>query len=71
LFRGVLGRYLAAGLARLARFRHPRVILRVHPGNIAALRCHAAAGVEPVEPDQAAAWNAGQPVGYVWLSLAT
>jgi ribosomal protein S18 acetylase RimI-like enzyme len=62
-----LGRYLAAELARLARFRYPRVFLRVHPGNIAALRCYAAAGFEPVEPDQAAAWNVGQPFGYVWL----
>lgn len=66
-----LGRYLAAGLARLARFRHPRVFLRVHPGNIAALRCYTAAGFEPLGPDQAAVWNVGQPVDYVWLSPAT
>ena len=66
-----VGRYLAAGLARAARFRHPRVFLRVHPGNIAALRCYAAAGFEPVEPHQAAVWNAGQPIDYVWLSPAT
>lgn len=66
-----LGRHLAAGLARLALFRHPQVFLRVHPGNIAALRCYAAAGFEPVEPDQAAAWNVGQPIGYAWLSLTT
>ena len=66
-----LGRYLAARLARLARFRHPRVFLRVHPGNIAALRCYAAAGFEPAGPDQAAVWNADQPVDYVWLSPAT
>jgi ribosomal-protein-alanine N-acetyltransferase len=66
-----LGRHLAAGLARLARFRHPRVFLRVHPGNIAALRCYATAGFEAVLPDQAAVWNAGQPVDYVWLSPAT
>jgi hypothetical protein len=46
------------------------VFLRVHPGNIAALRCYAAAGFELVEPDQAAVWNVGQPVGYVWLSPA-
>jgi [ribosomal protein S18]-alanine N-acetyltransferase len=65
-----LGRHLAAGLARLARLRHPRVFLRVHPGNTAALRCYTA-GYEPVGPDQAAAWNVGQPIGYVWLSLAT
>lgn len=65
-----LGRHLAAGLARLARLRHPRVLMRVHPGNTAALRCYAAAGFEPVGPDQAAAWNTGQPVRYVWLSIA-
>jgi ribosomal protein S18 acetylase RimI-like enzyme len=66
-----LGRHLAAGLAHLASLRHTRVFLRVHPGNTAALRCYAAAGFEPVAPDQAAAWNVGQPIGYVWLSLAT
>ena len=65
-----LGRYLTVALDRLARLRHPRVVLRVHPGNTAALRCYAAAGFEPVGPDQAAAWNVGQPVNYVWLSLA-
>jgi len=66
-----LGRRLAAELAWLARSRYPRVFLRVHPGNIAARRCYAAAGFAPVEPDQAAAWNVGQPIGYLWLSLAT
>jgi ribosomal protein S18 acetylase RimI-like enzyme len=62
-----LGQYLAVDLSRLARLRHPRVFLRVQPGNIAALRCYAAAGFEPVEPDQAAIWNVGQPVEYEWL----
>jgi ribosomal protein S18 acetylase RimI-like enzyme len=66
-----LGRRLAAGLADLARSRYPRVFLRVHPDNLAARRCYAAAGFQPVEPDQAAAWNASQPVDYVWLSLVT
>jgi len=65
-----LGQHLAAELSRLARLRHPRVFLRVHPGNIAALRCYAAAGFEPVEPAQAAIWNVGQPVEYAWLSPA-
>ncbi len=64
-----LGRLLASGLAELARSRYPLVFLRVRPDNIAALRCYAAAGFEPVEPHQAAAWNTGQPVNYVWLSL--
>ncbi|HEX2322065.1 MAG TPA: GNAT family N-acetyltransferase [Streptosporangiaceae bacterium] len=62
-----LGKYLATRLARLARFRRPRVLLRVHPGNTAALRCYAAAGFDPVGLDQAAAWNTGQPIDYVWL----
>ena len=66
-----LGRSLATGLAGLARSRYPRVFLRVHPDNIAAQRCYAAAGFEPVEPHQASAWNASQPVDYVWLGLVT
>ena len=65
-----LGRYLAAGLARLGRLRYPRVFLRVRPANVAALRSYAAAGFEPVPPDQAALWNIGQPVNYVWLRPA-
>jgi ribosomal protein S18 acetylase RimI-like enzyme len=63
-----LGRCLVTGLADLARSRYPRVFLRVHPDNIAALRCYAAAGFGPVEPQQAAAGNASQPVDYVWLT---
>jgi ribosomal protein S18 acetylase RimI-like enzyme len=66
-----LGRHLVAGLGDLARSRYPRVFLRVHPDNIAAQRCYAGAGFEPVEPHQAAAWNASQPVDYVWLGLVT
>jgi ribosomal protein S18 acetylase RimI-like enzyme len=66
-----LGRRLASGLADLARSRYPLVFLRVHPDNIAAQRCYARTGFEPVEPGQAAVWNAYQPVNYVWLSLVT
>ena len=66
-----IGRRLTSGLAGLARSRYPRVFLRVHPDNIAAQRCYAAAGFEPVEPHQASAWNASQPVDYVWLGLVT
>jgi RimJ/RimL family protein N-acetyltransferase len=44
------------------------VFLRVHPANIAALRCYGAAGFEPVGSDQAAAWNVGQPFEYIWLA---
>ena len=64
-----LGQHLATELAILARLRHPRVILRAHPGNAAALRCYTAAGFEPVGQDQTAAWNVGQPFTYNWLSL--
>ncbi|HEX5191027.1 MAG TPA: GNAT family N-acetyltransferase [Streptosporangiaceae bacterium] len=64
-----VGRWLASGLADLARSRYPLVFMRVHPGNIAARRCYAAANFEPVEPTLAARWNASQPVSYVWLSL--
>jgi ribosomal protein S18 acetylase RimI-like enzyme len=66
-----VGRRLAAMLADVARSRYSRVLLRVHPGNIAAQGCYTAAGFQPVGPDQAAAWNAGQPVDYLWLSVAT
>jgi ribosomal protein S18 acetylase RimI-like enzyme len=65
-----LGRRLATMLANRARSTCPLVFLRVHPDNIAALRCYAAAGFRPVEPGQAAAWNTGQPLKYLWLSLA-
>ena len=64
-----VGRRLATMLAGLARSIYPLVFLRVHPENIAAQRCYAAAGFQPVEPGQAAAWNARQPVRYIWLSL--
>jgi hypothetical protein len=41
-------------LAALARSRHPRVFLRVHPDSVAARRCYAGTGFEPVAPDLAA-----------------
>jgi RimJ/RimL family protein N-acetyltransferase len=47
------------------------VFVRVHPDNVAAQRCYAAAGFDPVEPRQAAEWNAGQPVDYIWLTAPT
>lgn len=65
-----LGQRLAIELAGRARSRHPLVFLRVHPRNMAALRCYTAAGFEPVAPDQATAWNVGQPLEYIWLSPA-
>jgi ribosomal protein S18 acetylase RimI-like enzyme len=67
--RGV-GRCLTAALAREARRIHPRVFLRVLPTNAAALRCYAAVGFRPVVPEEAAAWNEGQPAKYAWLRFA-
>jgi ribosomal protein S18 acetylase RimI-like enzyme len=64
-----LGRRLASDLADRARFWYPLVFLRVHPDNIAAQRCYAATGFEPVDAHQATAWNEHQPVSYVWLRL--
>jgi [ribosomal protein S18]-alanine N-acetyltransferase len=66
-----LGRRLVMELATRARSRYPAIFLRVHPDNVAALRCYAGAGFEPVAPHLAALWNAAQPMEYVWLSLAT
>lgn len=66
-----LGQRLAIELAGLAQSRYPRVFLRVHPGNVAAQRCYAAAGFTLVEPHQAAEWNVGQPVAYLWFSPGT
>lgn len=62
------GRFLATALARLARDHHDAVFLRVHPDNAGALRCYAGAGFVPVPAADAAAWNAVQPVPYVWLT---
>ncbi|MER7459454.1 GNAT family N-acetyltransferase [Micromonospora sp. NPDC126480] len=61
--RDLVTRLTAAGLAY-----HPAVFMRVHPDNVPALRCYAGAGFVPVPAEQAAQWNEGQPVAYVWLS---
>lgn len=62
-----LGRRLAADLAAAARGHHPDVFLRVHPDNARAVRSYRGAGFVPVDPAEAAEWNAAQPVEYVWL----
>jgi ribosomal protein S18 acetylase RimI-like enzyme len=62
-----LGRTLVGLLLERARLAYPDVFLRVHPANAAALRCYAAAGLRRVPPADEAAFNAGQPVSYVWL----
>ena len=63
------GRVLTAALAERARTHHDQVFLRVHPDNEPALRCYRGAGFVPVAAAEAAGWNRGQPVGYVWLRL--
>ncbi|WAU83492.1 GNAT family N-acetyltransferase [Streptomyces sp. Qhu-G9] len=63
-----LGRVLVRGL--LAEARHSglsEVFVRVHPDNAGALRCYRGAGFGRVDAESAEAWNAGQPVDYVWL----
>jgi aminoglycoside 6'-N-acetyltransferase len=62
-----LGRTLVRLLLERARLAYPDVFLRVHPANAAALRCYVAAGLRRVPPGAEAAFNAGQPVPYVWL----
>lgn len=37
-------------------------------GRLVAYGEYPAAGFEPAGPDQAAAWNLGQPLSYIWLS---
>jgi len=64
-----IGRRLVTELVVPARAAYPRMFLRVHPDNVAARRCYAAAGFVPVDAEQAAQWNAPQPVAYVWLTL--
>ncbi|MGN9776218.1 GNAT family N-acetyltransferase [Micromonospora sp. H33] len=65
-----LGRELVGRLTAAALGHHPAVFMRVHPENQPALRCYAGAGFVPVPAEQAADWNAGQPVPYVWLRHA-
>ncbi|MEV7676016.1 GNAT family N-acetyltransferase [Streptomyces sp. NPDC088752] len=60
LVRALLGRARGAGF--------DDVFLRVHPDNAVALRCYEGAGFVRVDPDEAAGWNAAQPVAYVWLT---
>ncbi|MEU2108801.1 GNAT family N-acetyltransferase [Streptomyces sp. NPDC019507] len=65
--RGI-GRELVRRLTAAARDAgHEDVFMRVHPQNEPALRCYRHASFLPVDPHLAAAWNAAQPVDYVWL----
>ncbi|MEU9958698.1 GNAT family N-acetyltransferase [Streptomyces sp. NPDC050982] len=63
-----LGRVLVSRLLGEARGSgHSDVFMRVHPDNARALRCYRGAGFVLVGPELAEAWNAVQPVDYVWL----
>jgi ribosomal protein S18 acetylase RimI-like enzyme len=68
-----LGRALAARLAARAQAGHPHlplVVLRVQPGNEAAVRAYRAAGFRPVTPDVQVAWNRDQRIAWRWMQLA-
>lgn len=62
------GGRLIGELVAQARRHYPVVALRVHSVNDAAIRCYARAGFERASPADTAAWNAGQPVDYVWMT---
>lgn len=63
-----MGRRLVHGLVEQAKRHYPAVAIRVHSQNEIAIRCYRAAGFERVSPTDEAAWNAGQPVSYVWMT---
>jgi len=54
-------------LSEAVKAGYPGIFMRVHPDNDPALRCYRGAGFVVVEASLAQAWNAGQPVSYVWL----
>lgn len=67
--RGV-GRRLVAALVEKAGLTGLRaVILRVTPGNTAALHCYRAAGFRELDEDRNAEWNKGQLSTYTWMEL--
>ena len=68
-FRGRgLGQELVRRLAELAQAtEYPDLFMRVHPENVAALRCYTKASFIPVDKALADSWNAQQPIAYVWL----
>ena len=63
-----VGRRLVSELVIRARATYPDIFMRVHPDNLAALRCYAAAGFVRVSAEREELWNAPQPVRYVWLA---
>lgn len=63
-----LGGQLIAELVGQARRHYPLIALRVHSSNETAIRCYLRAGFERASQADTAAWNAGQPVDYVWMT---
>jgi len=65
-----VGRRLVVGLTYQARVTGlSSVILRVTPGNPAAIRCYRASGFRKVDAARSAEWNKGQPATYTWMEL--
>lgn len=62
-----LGRRFVTELTTMAKRFHPSVIMRVRPGNDAAVACYTAAGFQRLDPSAELEWNEGQPVAYLWM----
>jgi ribosomal-protein-alanine N-acetyltransferase len=62
-----LGRRFVTELAALARQIHPTTIMRVQPGNDAAVACYRGAGFHRLAPETERDWNQGQPTAYLWM----
>jgi ribosomal protein S18 acetylase RimI-like enzyme len=67
-----VGRKLVQGLTGLAQQQPCAgvIFLRVHPDNSRAAKVYLAAGFQPLDEAEAAAWNAEQPVTYQWLTYS-
>ena len=65
-----VGRRLVAGLVdRAMATELGSVVLRVSPGNPAAVRCYRASGFRKLDAERTATWNTGQPATYIWMEL--
>lgn len=62
------GRRLVTDLTAIARTFHPSVIMRVRPGNDAAVACYRAAGFHRLDPQTERRWNRDQPTAYLWMA---
>lgn len=67
--RGVGRRLVAALVEKAGLTGLGAVILRVTPGNTAALQCYRASGFRELDADRNAEWNKGQPSTYTWMEL--